>query len=133
MKRIAIVEDNEDSRLLIRAILKGLYEVIEYEDGESALAGLRVEKPDLLVLDISLPGMAGTEVLRRIRGDGSLSDLPVIALTAHAMDGGRKEYVAAGFNDHIGKPIFDDGVLLTTIERWTRNGHRPGPSADGFR
>jgi len=58
MKKIAIVEDNEDSRLLIRAILKGHYEVIEYEDGESALAGLRVEKPDLLVLDISLPGMA---------------------------------------------------------------------------
>jgi CheY-like chemotaxis protein len=122
MKKVAIVEDNEDSRLLVRAILRDAYEVIEYEDGRSALAGMRVEKPDLLLLDISLPGMEGGEVLRKIRSDELLSELPVIALTAHSMAGDREKYLAAGFNDHIGKPILDEGILFAAIERWSGGG-----------
>jgi CheY-like chemotaxis protein len=73
--------------------------------------------PDLILLDISLPEMDGTEVLAWIRGQDSLKDLPVIALTAHAMAGDRDKYLAAGFNDYVTKPIVDESVLIEAIER----------------
>ncbi len=117
MKKIAVVEDNPDNRLLVRALLEDEYEITEYEAGASALAGLPEDKPDLVLLDISLPGMDGTEVLRHIRADARLSALPVIALTAHAMSGDRDKYLAAGFNDYVTKPIVDEDLLLTAIER----------------
>jgi CheY-like chemotaxis protein len=118
MKTIAIVEDNADNRLLLQAILDGLYELVEYENGIDALAGLAASLPDLVLLDISLPGMDGNEILARIRGDDTLRTLPVIALTAHAMSGDREKYLAAGFNDYITKPIVDETILLSAIDRW---------------
>lgn len=118
MKRIAIVEDNADNRLLLQAILDGLYDLTEYENGSDALAGLAAALPDLVLLDISLPGMDGNEILARIRGDARLRALPVIALTAHAMSGDREKYLAAGFNDYITKPIVDERLLLSAIDRW---------------
>ncbi len=118
MKTIAVVEDNADNRLLLLAILDGLYEVVEYENGVDALAGLSATLPDLVLLDISLPGMDGNEILARIRGDDRLRRLPVIALTAHAMAGDREKYLAAGFNDYITKPIVDETILLQAMERW---------------
>lgn len=125
MKTIAVVEDNADNRLLLRAILDGLYELVEYENGIDALAGLAASLPDLVLLDISLPGMDGNEILVRIRADESLGHLPVIALTAHAMSGDREKYLAAGFNDYITKPIVDESVLLGAIERWLRASYKP--------
>jgi CheY-like chemotaxis protein len=118
MTTIAIVEDNADNRLLLQAILDGLYELVEYENGNDALAGLAASLPDLVLLDISLPGMDGNEILARIRADDTLRKLPVIALTAHAMSGDREKYLAAGFNDYITKPIVDETILLSAIERW---------------
>ena len=118
MRRIAVVEDNADNRLLLQAILDGLYEVVEYENGVDALAGLAASVPDLVLLDISLPGMDGNEILARIRADARLRALPVIALTAHAMTGDREKYLAAGFNDYVTKPIVDETILLRSIERW---------------
>ncbi len=118
MTTIAIVEDNADNRLLLQAILDGLYELVEYENGIDALAGLAASLPDLVLLDISLPGMDGNEILARIRADDTLRKLPVIALTAHAMSGDREKYLAAGFNDYITKPIVDETLLLSAIERW---------------
>ena len=117
MKKIAVVEDNPDNRLLVRVILESLYEVVEYETGVAALDGLPKEKPDMILLDISLPEMDGTEVLRRIRLDAGLRALPVIALTAHAMSGDREKYLAAGFNDYVTKPIVDENVLLDAIQK----------------
>ena len=105
MNTVAVVEDNADNRLLLQAILDGLYDVVEYENGVDALAGLAATLPDLVLLDISLPGMDGNEILARIRADERLRRLPVIALTAHAMAGDREKYLAAGFNDYITKPI----------------------------
>lgn len=116
MRRIAVVEDNPDNRLLVQAILDGTYEVVEYEDGPSALLGLRGACPDLVLLDISLPGMDGVEVLREIRDDPALAPLPVIALTAHAMAGDRERFLAAGFDAYLSKPIVDDDLLLREIE-----------------
>ena len=118
MKTIAVVEDNADNRLLLQAILDGLYQVVEYENGVDALAGLSATLPDLVLLDISLPGMDGNEILARIRADDRLRRQPVIALTAHAMAGDREKYLAAGFNDYITKPIVDETILLQAIERW---------------
>ena len=118
MTTIAIVEDNADNRLLLQAILDGRYDLVEYENGTDAIAGLTSSLPDLVLLDISLPGMDGNEILARIRTDEALRKLPVIALTAHAMSGDREKYLAAGFNDYITKPIVDESILLSAIERW---------------
>ena len=122
MKKIAVVEDNPDNRLLVQVILESLYEVVEYDNGFAALAGLPKAKPDLVLLDISLPEMDGGEVLRRLRADPQLRTLPVIALTAHAMSGDREKFLAAGFNDYVTKPIVDENVLLDAIQRLLPNG-----------
>ena len=122
MNTVAVVEDNADNRLLMHAILDGLYEVVEYENGVDALAGLAERLPDLVLLDISLPGMDGNEILSRIRADEHLRRLPVIALTAHAMAGDREKYLAAGFNDYITKPIVDETLLLNAMEKWIAAG-----------
>lgn len=118
MTTIAVVEDNADNRLLLQAILDGLYELVEYENGVDALEGLTASLPDLVLLDISLPGMDGNEILARIRADVRLCKLPVLALTAHAMAGDREKYLSAGFNDYITKPIVDETILLGAIEKW---------------
>ena len=117
MKRIAVVEDNPDNRLLVRVILRELYEVEEYENGFDALAGLPARLPDLVLLDISLPGMDGTEVLRKLRGELAIPRFPVIALTAHAMAGDCEKYLALGFDDYVSKPIVDETLLLDAIAR----------------
>ena len=122
MKTVAVVEDNADNRLLLQAILDGLYDVVEYENGVDALAGLTAALPDLVLLDISLPGMDGNEILARIRADEGLRRLPVIALTAHAMAGDREKYLAAGFDDYITKPIVDETLLLSAMEKWIAAG-----------
>ena len=118
MRTIAVVEDNADNRLLLQAILDGEYTLVEYDNGVDALAGLTASLPELVLLDISLPGMDGNEILSRIRADARLRHLPVIALTAHAMSGDREKYLAAGFNDYITKPIVDEMLLLGAIARW---------------
>ena len=117
MKRIAVVEDNPDNRLLVRVILRDFYEVEEYENGFDALAGLPARLPDLVLLDISLPGMDGTEVLHKLRGELALPRFPVIALTAHAMAGDCEKYLALGFDDYVSKPIVDETLLLDAIAR----------------
>jgi len=115
MATIAVVEDNPDNRLLVQAILEDHYEIVEYETGAEALEGFQSAVPDLVLLDISLPGMDGTEVLRRMKADVRLSRLPVIALTAHAMAGDRERYLAQGFDEYLTKPIVDEEVLLQAI------------------
>ncbi|HJQ18782.1 MAG TPA: response regulator [Gemmatimonadaceae bacterium] len=117
MPTLAVVEDNADNRLLLQAILGDRYDLVEYDNGVDALSGIATQRPDLVLLDISLPGMDGTEILQRIRRDGALRALPVIALTAHAMAGDREKFLAAGFDDYITKPIIDEGELFAAIER----------------
>jgi two-component system cell cycle response regulator DivK len=116
MKRIAVIEDNPDNRLLLRAILEERYEITDYESGFEALTRLPAQPPDLVLLDISLPAMDGTEVLKKIRAEPALSRLPVIALTAHAMSGDREKYLSLGFDNYVAKPIVDETILLDAIE-----------------
>ena len=115
---IAVVEDNPDNRLLLQALLGDRYDLVEFDNGLDALAGLAASRPDLVLLDISLPGMDGNEILGRIRADAHLRTLPVIALTAHAMAGDREKYLGAGFDDYVTKPIIDETSLIAAIERW---------------
>jgi len=115
--RIALVEDNPDNRLLVQAILDDEYEIVVYEDGVSALEGIRASTPDLVLLDISLPELSGLEVLRRIRKDPELDGLFIVALTAHAMAGDRERLLAEGFDEYLTKPIVDEAVLLEAISR----------------
>jgi len=121
MKRIALVEDNPDNRLLVQAMIGDHYDIDEYESGPEALAGLARDLADIVLLDISLPGMDGVEVLRRLRADPRTADMPVIALTAHAMTGDRERFMAAGFNGYITKPILDDAALIRAIEQLCRS------------
>lgn len=116
-KRIAVVEDDEDNRLLVRAILEDFYQIDEYETGPEALEGFEQQMPDLVLMDISLPGMDGTELLGRIRCRSALRAIPVVALTAHAMSGDRETFLAAGFDEYVMKPIVDERVLIGAIER----------------
>jgi len=117
MKTIAVVEDNADNRLLLHAFLSDRFEIVEFENGPSALDGFKARLPDLVLLDVSLPGMDGLAVLAHLRADEKLKKLPVIALTAHAMQGDRERFLKAGFNDYVSKPIVDEQVLFKAIER----------------
>ena len=116
MRKIALVEDNPDNRLLVEVMLQDAFEVVSFETGMAALSGIPVEKPDAVLLDISLPEMDGTEVLRRLRADAATAKLPVIALTAHAMAGDREKYLSMGFDEYVSKPIVDEAALLQSIE-----------------
>ena len=115
--KIAVVEDNADNRVLVWAILEDDYDISEYENGMEVLDGLADDVPDLVLLDISLPGMDGTEVLQWVRSHERLKSLPVIALTAHAMSGDRERYLEMGFDEYVTKPIIDEDVLIGAIER----------------
>lgn len=117
MRRLAIVEDNPDNRLLLRAMLADQYELVEYEDGLVALEGIRASPPELLLLDISLPGLDGRELLRRLRAGEDPVHAPAIALTAHALDDERRSIEEAGFEGYVSKPILDEQVLLDELER----------------
>jgi CheY-like chemotaxis protein len=117
VRRIDIVEDNADNRLLLRVLLGDDHAVREFADGSEALAAWAGDVPELVLLDISLPRMDGVEVLRRMRGDERLRDVPVIAFTAHAKAGDRETYLAAGFDGYVSKPILDERVLVDAIEQ----------------
>lgn len=119
---IAVVEDNADNRLLLTAMLGDRYRIVEYDNGPDALEGLARSLPDLVLLDISLPGMDGNQILSEIRRDGRMRHLPVIALTAHAMAGDRERFLDAGFNDYITKPIVDETLLINAIDKWLSGG-----------
>ncbi len=112
---LLIVEDNPDNRLLLRVLLQEHYVLKEFSDGDSALAALAQAAPDLALLDISLPGMDGEELLARIRAQERWRTLPAIAFTAHAMTGDREHFLQAGFDGYVAKPITDEQLLLATI------------------
>ena len=106
MEKILIVDDNRASRELIRAILKCVRcDIIEATHGQQALELICRERPDLVLLDIDMPGLNGLVVIRKIREDTSLADLPVVAVTAFAMESDRERCMAAGFTDYLTKPL----------------------------
>ena len=106
MKKILIAEDNPASREFLVELLGAQgYKVMVAEDGESALKRIRQEPPDLVLLDIQMPGMDGYEVLRRLRADAATASMRIVACTAYAMAGDEDKALAAGFDGYITKPI----------------------------
>ncbi len=110
-RTVLIVEDNPDNMLVLRATLYDRYKLLEAADGEQALEKALSEHPDLILLDMALPGISGFEVVKRLRADNKASTIPVIALTAHAMQGDREKCLEAGCDDYISKPLNVDELL----------------------
>ncbi|KJR42702.1 response regulator receiver protein [Candidatus Magnetoovum chiemensis] len=117
MKKILVIEDNQDSMDLVEAILESAYEVIKTSDSRESLRLAIKHKPDLIILDISMPYMDGPEVLEKIKESHVLKYTPVIALTAHAMAGDRENYLAKGFDGYVSKHIVDESILIDAVER----------------
>ncbi len=106
MKRILIVDDKATSRELLGTVLERQgYAVSEAANGEEALEKVRSETPDLVLLDLQMPIRNGYEVLGELRKDAAYAMLPVIALTASAMQGDREKALAAGFTGYLAKPV----------------------------
>ena len=117
MKKILVAEDNPASREFLLELLSAQgYHVTAAEDGESALKQAKEEPPDLLLLDIQMPGMDGYEVLRRVRAEAQTAKLRIVACTAYAMSGDEEKAIAAGFDGYITKPI-RAAALRTQIEK----------------
>jgi CheY-like chemotaxis protein len=116
MAKILLVEDNEMNRdMLSRRLVRRGYEVLVAEDGAAGVAAARAQKPDLVLMDMSLPVMDGWEATRQLKGDESTRIIPVIALTAHAMAGDEEKAMKAGCDAYETKPV-DLARLLSKIE-----------------
>jgi two-component system cell cycle response regulator DivK len=104
-KRILVVEDHEDNRQILRVLLGSAgYNMIEAHDGETALTTAASERPDLILMDIQLPGLDGYEVTRRIKADPALRAIPIIAVTSYALSGDEDKARAAGCIAYVAKP-----------------------------
>jgi len=117
MHKIAIIEDVEDNRDLLYYMLHDEFEVTRFSSGEEALQHFTGDSPDLIVLDIWLPGMDGVEVLNRVRQVEHLRKIPVLALTANAMSGDREKYLSAGFDEYASKPIANVVEFVRIVRR----------------
>jgi two-component system cell cycle response regulator DivK len=116
MPKLLLVEDNPENRdMLSRRLVKRGFELSFAMDGAEAVAKATADKPDLILMDLSLPVIDGWEATRRIKADAATGAIPVIALTAHAMAGDREKALAAGCNDYDTKPV-DLPRLLGKIE-----------------
>ena len=117
MAKILVVEDEPEIRILVKTILeKAGYSVVEAEDGEAALRLVNEEEPDLVLLDVMIPGIEGWEVCRRIRENEATRRLPIIMVTVRTTDEDIQRSVECGANAHINKP-FDQRELLDTIKK----------------
>jgi two-component system cell cycle response regulator DivK len=124
---ILIIEDNTRNLKLARDVLNHVgYRTLEAENAEDGLALARAQRPDLVLMDIQLPGMDGVEALGRLKTDPVTADIPVVALTAFAMKDDRDRFLAAGFDGYLEKPLnvreFPSQVaaLLTPADAETR-------------
>ncbi len=106
MKRVLIADDKATSRELIRVVLEGSgYVVNEANDGLEVVRFARETRPDLIILDLHMPGLDGFGALAELRRDRSLAGVPIMALTASAMQGDRERAMTAGFDSYVSKPI----------------------------
>jgi CheY-like chemotaxis protein len=122
MKKILLVEDNEMNRdMLSRRLTRRGFEVIFAVDGQQGVDLARSERPDIILMDMSLPVIDGWEATRRVKSDAATRGVPVIGLTAHAMSGDREKAIEAGCDDYDTKPVEIDR-LIGKIERLLGSG-----------
>jgi two-component system cell cycle response regulator DivK len=116
--RVLVVEDNEKNMKLFRDVLLAAgYRTLEATTGGEAVAVAAEHSPDLVLMDIQLPDIDGVEALARLRADGRTASVPVLALTAQAMDGDRERFLAAGFDDYLSKPV-NVADLVAAVRRY---------------
>ena len=119
-RTVLVVEDNDMNMQLVEYLLEeGGYAIVKATSGEEALALTRSEtqRPDLILMDIHLPGMDGLSVVREMKSDNRTNRIPILALTAHAMRGDKDRFLEAGCDGYISKPI-DVKTFLTSIEQY---------------
>jgi two-component system, cell cycle response regulator DivK len=121
MPRILVVEDNEENRdALSRRLKRRGFEVLVAEDGRAGVAMALADKPDLVLMDMNMPDLDGWEATRQIKSEAGSANIPVIALTAHALAGDRERALEAGCTDYHTKPV-DFAKLLAQIESILQN------------
>jgi len=122
--QILVVEDNDKNMKLFRDVLlaKG-YRTLEATTGEEAIALAAEHSPDLVLMDIQLPDIDGVEALGRLRANGRTASVPVLALTAQAMEGDRERFLAAGFDGYVSKPV-NISEFVATVKRYCDEGSR---------
>jgi CheY-like chemotaxis protein len=134
-ERILLVEDNPQNRRLAQYLLQSHgYRVYEAPTGEAALELARTHRPALILMDLQLPGVDGYAVTRRLKADAATAAIPVVALTAYAMQGDREKAVAAGCDGYITKPI-DIKAFPAAVQRYLaaarEHGGRAGDGTSG--
>jgi CheY-like chemotaxis protein len=123
-KTILVVEDNKLNMKLVKGLIKiGKYRLLEAMDAESGIELIREKRPDLVLMDIQLPGMDGLSATKIIKEDPELKDIPIVALTSYAMQGDKEKALAAGCTGYITKPI-DTRKFLETVSQYL-NGDNP--------
>ena len=122
MAKILLVEDNEINRdMLVRRLQRRGYTMVTASDGQRGVDMTRSEKPDLVLMDMSLPVIDGWEATRQIKADPNIKHIPVVGLTAHAMVGDRDQALKAGCDDYATKPV-EFEKLIELINRLTHTG-----------
>lgn len=116
MKRILVVEDHEANMALVTTILLRFgYQVLQAEDAEAGIQQARTENPDLILMDMQLPGMDGLEATRLLKEDPATRPIPIVALTAQAMKGDEERFRQAGCDGYLSKPV-DYRVLVAEVK-----------------
>ena len=117
-KTILLVEDNEDNLVVYRTILEHVgYRVIEARDGEEGVSRAREHLPDLILMDISIPKIDGWEATQRLKSEDATRGIPIIALTAHALEEDRQKAVQAGCDGYLAKPV-EPRRVVQEVERF---------------
>jgi two-component system cell cycle response regulator DivK len=121
-KRILAVDDQEDNRRILRDLLTSAgYEVIEATTGEDAVTSAETQAPDLILMDIQLPGIDGYEATRRIKANPRLRQIPLIVVTSYALSGDDAKAFSAGANAYVSKP-FSPRALLAKVREYLPSG-----------
>jgi two-component system, cell cycle response regulator DivK len=117
-RRVLVVEDHEENRRILRDLLtSGGYEIIEATTGPEGVSLAEKERPDLILMDIQLPGIDGYEATRRIKANPTLHQIPIIAVTSYALSGDDAQALEAGCDAYVAKP-FSPRALLATIREY---------------
>ena len=119
---VLVVEDNEKNMKLFRDVLKTSgYDTLEATTGEEAVELARSNTPALVLMDVQLPGIDGVEALTRLREDERTASIPVLAVTAQAMQGDRERFLGVGFDDYLSKPVDVIDLIRTVGEHCARH------------
>jgi two-component system, cell cycle response regulator DivK len=115
-KRLLIVEDSELNRELLVQIFESSYDLDVAVDGKAAVQAATTSRPDLILMDVDLPGMSGLDAVRAIRANERIAGTPIVAVSSHVMPGDRERALEAGCNEFVAKPI-DDEALVALVRR----------------